>query len=189
MRAKSALLYVVPLLFLLVGCATPRVSRSWQGKEMPIERALKQILRDSHQRVSVAILGTVDTPYSKAAFAAIGIDLDEWKRSIYMQVTGSIEQLCTDAGRDYKNFKVVDRNYTQALLAEQKFSLSGAVTPETSTQLGKMLGVTHLIIFHFLRNPAERSFSRQGFMDTYVSELVDAETGEVLASQTVTYRK
>ncbi|HTV74481.1 MAG TPA: CsgG/HfaB family protein [Candidatus Acidoferrales bacterium] len=58
----------------------------------------------------------------------------------------ALSDLLTDRLVDLGTLSVVDRQHLQQVLAEQRISQEGDVTPATEAQIGQMLGVRYLII-------------------------------------------
>jgi len=166
----------------LAGCAhtQTRESHSWKGSNSPIGHALHD-LKNSGQSVIIAILGDVDTEFSSEYYENQGLDLNHWKKGAYQDTLALYEERVTEAFRnikDFRNFKLVDRATIEKELQELKLSESGAITEQNRVQVGKLLGATHLIIFHLMESPTKTST-----IDTYTSRLINVESGEVLASQ------
>lgn len=77
----------------------------------------------------------------------------------------------------YKDFSIVDRVSVEKIIAEQKFSLSGAIDEKTRLEIGKLTGATHILFF---------TVHRYGNGWGNTERLIDLKTGKVLASDTYT---
>jgi hypothetical protein len=83
-----------------------------------------------------------------------------------------------------ENFKLVDRSVISKIIDEFKFNESGYVSDEMRVKLGKMYGVTHIIICEF-----SRFKNKNGHEDMIHQKLINVQTGTVDAvdfSRTVT---
>ncbi len=73
-------------------------------------------------------------------------------------------------------FSVVERNDMEGILAEQSLAMSGCLSNECVVQVGKLLGVESMIA---------GSLGKIGQMHTITVRMIDVETGEILAAESV----
>ncbi|HTJ27249.1 MAG TPA: CsgG/HfaB family protein [Candidatus Limnocylindria bacterium] len=64
----------------------------------------------------------------------------------YQQYESQLADMLTQRLVNSARYAVVDRAHMQAILGEQAYSAQGQVTPATEAQIGRMLGVSYLII-------------------------------------------
>lgn len=106
----------------------------------------------------------------------------EWERGISNVLQSNAERNYLTLS-DYPNFKIVDRNKTEELIKELKFSLSGIISDEFRAEVGRMTGATHILHITFGRFPNQTG---SGFNDTTNERLISVETGEVIGSDSYT---
>lgn len=94
-------------------------------------------------------------------------------------------------------YRVIEKERLESLFEEAEFNLSGAVDMETSKKIGKILGVDALCFVNIssIKNEAARTSMGIAWIDKLSSEvvmdgrIVDVETGEVLATASVSETK
>ena len=172
--ADIALRGTALLSLFLIACAT--VHTSWTGRNSPVSEALTRLLTIG-KPVSVAVLCEVSTTSSAEQFEKAGLDFDRWKESERARLITTAEQdLLEGYGRE-KEFHLVDRSKIDKVLAEQRFSISGAISNAIQLKLGEMLGATHLVLLE-----STTTFGKHATDDLNI-RLIDVQTGSVLASQ------
>lgn len=87
-------------------------------------------------------------------------------------------------------FAVVSRSQLDAVLEEQRLALSGFIDPSTAVKVGKIVGAKGLVYGQITRADVETRTSDEGkvYKTAKVglsASIVDAETGELLASEIV----
>lgn len=75
-----------------------------------------------------------------------------------------------------KNFRLVDRASIDSILREIKFQSTGAISPDSSKEIGKLSGATHFLVIEM-----NRFQEKAGFIDLISQKLIDVETGDVIA--------
>jgi hypothetical protein len=169
------------------GCAELgrfKVERSWDGKISPIGKEVSRLLATG-DRVSLAIVVDIETSISAELFRAGGADIEEWRKGTRSTVTGDFEAEYLKRYGDKKNFQLVDRSTLDKITDEWLLTAKSNVTEETRLKIGALTGATHLIFVHHFR-------SRTGpgrFADTRTTRLIDAQTGQVLATTSETHRR
>jgi membrane-associated protease RseP (regulator of RpoE activity) len=83
----------------------------------------------------------------------------------------------------YPNFHLVDRNKTDEILKELKFSLTGAISDDFRAQVGKMTGATYILHVTISRFPTNKI---NHYKDTTTERLISVETGDVVGSDSFT---
>lgn len=76
------------------------------------------------------------------------------------------------------NYGVADRAKTQEVFKELKFQNSGAVSPETAKELGRLVGASHLLFLDMTRFQQASG----AYQDEISARLVAVESGTVLTS-------
>lgn len=99
--------------------------------------------------------------------------LEQWREGIKIQLLGEWENSFLKWFGVDENFSLVDRQRVEAILKEQKFSSSEMVSEESRNKLGRILGVTHLLIINF---------SRFDNADIKTRRLIEIDTGRVISS-------
>ncbi len=107
-----------------------------------------------------------------------GFNVKEWKEGVKTDLLSKTESAYLSVHKGNKNFRIVDRNKIERLLAEMNFQMTGAVSPEQVKQIGKMSGASHIGFISFSRMGSPNSPQ-----DLVVVRLLDVETGDVIASQ------
>jgi hypothetical protein len=79
----------------------------------------------------------------------------------------------------FANFSLIDRQRIESVTRELKFNKSGLVSPEFQTELGKMLGATHLLFRNLAVLVNEKSMQT-----TVIDKLIEVDSGKVLATTT-----
>jgi len=79
-----------------------------------------------------------------------------------------------------ENFAVVDRSAVSKILNELQFHQTGFVTSEMRNQLGKMLGVTHLLMITFQRTSELDKPIGYVFTDNQTFKLIEVKLGKIL---------
>lgn len=101
------------------------------------------------------------------------VSLEQWRNGVKSQLLSEEENRFLHHFSGNINFSLVDRDRVESLLHELKFEASGVVSEEARSQLGKLLGVTHLQIINL---------SRFNLNDVISYRLIEVETGSVLSS-------
>ena len=144
------------------------------------------------QPVRIAIVGYPFSSYSDSEFAKHGFDKQSWKDTIVQEATGNIEAAIQ--GQGYRFIRVIDRLRITRTLEEQSLSFTGAISEDEATKAGKLCGATHILYWTLSRSPAGSKFVPFAGVvpmmeDLITQRLIDAETGEVLATQVRTVKK
>ncbi|MEI6596002.1 MAG: PDZ domain-containing protein [Bacteroidota bacterium] len=105
-------------------------------------------------------------------------DKDSWYKSVKNGMTSSAErELLNGAPPD--GFKLIDRNIIDKIIEEQKISQSGLVSAEFRTKIGKMYGVTHIMICSLSRYGIGGT---KGYVDELTRKLINIENGSIEAT-------
>jgi membrane-associated protease RseP (regulator of RpoE activity) len=139
----------------------------------PIPIKLIDLVEDSKVVIAV-IAGDVENNIP----ATSNFDKEEWKNSIRRNITSDVERAIISISSIDDNIKLVDRTAINKILDEYKFNSSGFVSEEMRVKLGKMYGVTHIIVCEFSRFRSGRG----GFQDITNRKLINIQTGIVEAS-------
>lgn len=102
-----------------------------------------------------------------------GSELDQYKRSAKTATLSEFEEILLKYFGKDDRFFLVDRNRVEEILNEFEFGQSGFISEDLRARLGKMLGVTHLLI------PSHVTWANGA---TLYVKLIDIETGRVLLS-------
>lgn len=132
----------------------------------------------SGRNVSVAVIVTRVT-HTKPEFFESAQAMEAWKTGMEDSLKNNFETLLLDKSfLRCGNYSVADRDKTDRVLRELNFQMTGAVSPETAKQLGKMTGASHLLFVDFTRfQQASGSYE-----DDSSVRLVAVETDDVEAS-------
>lgn len=124
-------------------------------------------------RISSVMSAAIEAEYPAAVPVAVfPFSMDEkLKRK---RVDLAIETMLSDALMRTSRFTVLERSRIEAVFIEQRLALSGAVENDTAVRVGKLTGARLLVL---------GSVARLGKSYQINARLVDAETGEVVASQ------
>ena len=150
-------------------------------KELYPQDELSSALRDeveTGRKVSVAIVVTLINHAAPELFKNAPA-LEAWKAGMKDSTGNLFEGLLLNKGlMRCGNYSVADRDKTKQVLEELHFQMSGAVSPETTRQLGKLVGASHLLFVSLTRfRQASGSYE-----DVITTRLVAVETGTVAAS-------
>jgi curli biogenesis system outer membrane secretion channel CsgG len=157
--------------------------------------AVAQTPAPAPQRHRIAVLDFGDGSVMSAATAIFGTRQNVGK---------GISDLLVDKLTNDGTYRIIERNAISKVLAEQNFSNSSAVDPSTAAKLGKVLGVDAIItgdITTFGRDDSNKNLggvggnyhgigagsfglSKSKAVVVITARMVDATTGEVLASVT-----
>jgi len=96
-----------------------------------------------------------------------------------------MEQKIQKIQEEHKNLKVVDRSTIQEVLSELKLSM--AISSGDRIAMGKMTGAAHYFTCEFSRTFTVNPWGYIHY-DLYSYRLLYIQTGEVLASQSMTKR-
>jgi membrane-associated protease RseP (regulator of RpoE activity) len=129
---------------------------------------MKKIIDEKPVRLAI-IVGEVSTAY---------VNQPGWNKGIESQLLTEAENFYIRTFINEKNFEIVDRAAVLKILGELDLQQSRYVSDESRIKLGKMLGVTDLLILSFSRFRS----SAYGWQDTKYRKLIDVETGKILAS-------
>jgi len=142
-------------------------------------------LESSKDTVVLApIVTSVRSTYSRQSLASIGADKDEWEELIRNESISAMEHEILKHQGEFTNLKVVDRHTIEKLIRELEVSLM--FSSDDRVQLGKMTGATHIVACEFFRTFQINSMRKYVNYDTYNFRLIDIQTGEVLATQSMT---
>jgi hypothetical protein len=122
----------------------------------------KKIIEGKPVRLAI-IVGGVSTAYASPP---------GWNKAVETKLLTETENFYIRSFMGEKNFEIVDRAAISNISNELNFQQSHYVSDEFRIKLGKVLGVTDLLILRFSR-------FRQ---DTIYRKLIDVKTGKVLAS-------
>ncbi|MDP8219111.1 MAG: CsgG/HfaB family protein [Candidatus Theseobacter exili] len=84
---------------------------------------------------------------------------------------------------DNPDFAVVDRSSVEKILNEHKFQQTGFVTKKIRTQLGEMLGVTHLLMVSGSRTTFATKPKGYSYTDERTTKLIDMKLGKILTME------
>lgn len=130
------------------------------------------------RNVSVAVVVT-QVNHTKPEFFESAQAFAAWKTGMENSLKSNFETLLLDKPfLRCGNYSVADRDKTDRVLKELGFQMTGAVSPETAKQLGKMTGASHLLFVDFTRfQQASGSYE-----DDSSVRLVTVESDDVQAS-------
>jgi membrane-associated protease RseP (regulator of RpoE activity) len=130
------------------------------------------------RRVSVAVVVT-DVNHTKPEFFDDAPALEAWRSAMRGQLANSFEGLLLNKTLlRCGNYSVADRDKTDQVLKELGFHMTGAVSPETTKEVGKLAGASHLLFVSFTRFQQPSG----AYEDDSSVRLVAVETDSVLAS-------
>lgn len=202
---KSLFFMFYVFCFYLPGCAfeqsynipysvEPDETYSWPDLDPPIDKAIRNLLGRGGS-VRIAVVGRVTSSISREMWRKGGADFDQWKELTFHSATAHIEEELTKSHYLYGNFTIVDRATLGKVLEEQALHLSGAIAEHTAVKVGRLVGASHIVLWHYSRT-LERAPRgeilidglRFNARDVLTTRLIDVETGIVLASQWMTRR-
>ena len=99
----------------------------------------------------------------------------QWQKQVETSMVSYHENYYLQRFGGDENFQLVDRRSISKVLQEQKIQESGIFSSEYRTALGKMLGVTHLLVMDYSRN-----YEGNKAVDTQHEGLIEVETGKKL---------
>lgn len=140
-----------------------------------IEFALFKILVIDQKKVRLAI---VTGDITNISASKMGTEtFSQWQKEIENSMMSSNENYYLGRFGGDENFQLVDRRSILKVLQEQKIQESGIISSDYRAALGKMLGVTHLLVMDLSRN-------REGnkTIDRQYARLIEVETGKTLMS-------
>ena len=167
----------------LAGCGGLKTTmeNSWTGATSPIQKEIQRLL-ETRDRVSIAVITTVQTAYSAESIRAGGGDPEQWRQGMRSGNTGATESLLLQSFGGNKKFQLVDRSTLDKITDEWFLSAQSNVSDETRLKIGALTGATHLLVMTISRAPAGPHKQN----DIAVTHLIDAETGQVMAAQVQT---
>lgn len=174
--------YLTLLVALAVaGCGEvqPKREQSWTGAVSPAQAKIAGLLADG-DRVALAVITTADAAYSAETFKANGGDIVQWRAGMSAANTAGAEAQFLRMFGANPRFQLVDRTALDKITSEWSLSADSDVSDETRVKIGELTGATHLFVTRILRSPGVAPGS---VSDSAVSRLIDARTGQVLASQ------
>lgn len=95
-------------------------------------------------------------------------------------IVGGLESSFIGQFRNQNNFSIIDRQKTDSVLNELKFQESGLVDNRFRSQLGTMLGATHLMV----KDVSMYIFADGKPQFSYTMRLIEIESGKNLATST-----
>ena len=95
-------------------------------------------------------------------------------------IVGGLESSFIGQFRNQNNFSIIDRQKTDSVLNELKFQESGLVDNRFRSQLGAMLGATHLMV----KDVSMYIFADGKPQFSYTMRLIEIESGKNLATST-----
>ena len=132
----------------------------------------------SGRGVSVAVIVS-EIGNARPEFFDSAQALEAWRQGMKASLETNFESLLLDKNLlRCGNYSVADRDKTAQVLKELNFQMTGAVSPETAKQLGKLVGASDLLFVSFSRFQEGES----SYLDQTSARLVDVETDRVLAS-------
>ncbi len=132
----------------------------------------------SGRKVTVAVVVT-QVDHTKPEFFDSAQALETWKAGMRNSVENRFESLMLNKNfTRCGNYAVADRAKTDQVLKELGFHMTGAVSPETTKEVGKMLGASHILFVSFTRYTQPSG----GYEDDSNVRLVAVESDSVLAS-------
>ncbi len=130
--------------------------------------------------IRLAIIVDDVKSYSHATDPQVKQTIESFVHSLESYFLGSIESFFLKGSIGHANFFLIDRQKTESVINELKFNKSGLVSRESQTELGKILGATHLlfvnIVYFFMQND---------FQYTATMKLVEVDSGRILAALTI----
>ncbi|OGR44966.1 MAG: hypothetical protein A2X35_06105 [Elusimicrobia bacterium GWA2_61_42] len=112
-----------------------------------------------------------DAGVSTATLAVMPFQTD--KKLAEKRVNYACAEILTNRLVETKTFKMIERARLEEVMQEQRLGLSGAVESATAAKVGKLTGARLVIL---------GSVSRLGANYHLSTEMVDSETGEIMAS-------
>ena len=106
-------------------------------------------------------------------------DRFSWEESTKYDLQGDIENGMLKSFSRNKNFMLIDRAHLDNIIEEYKLNMSGLVSDDARTKIGKMTGATHLLIATLNRYGKNRYSCN--YEDVLTVKLIDIENGQVLA--------
>ena len=87
-------------------------------------------------------------------------------------------------------YYIIDREYTDQIIKEQKFGISGFVNPTTAAKIGNLTGASHLLIVKYIRHRELKcgGVVISGYLVfSYYAEykLIECSTGRLVSSYNV----
>ncbi|HVE14392.1 MAG TPA: PDZ domain-containing protein [Elusimicrobiota bacterium] len=130
------------------------------------------------RNVSVAVVVS-DVRHASPQFFKSAQALEAWKQGMREHAAGLFEGILLNrAFVRCPAYTVADRQRTEEVLKELHLQMSGAVSPETSRDVGKLTGASHLLFVSVTRFPRTSG----GYEDDFQARLVAVESDAVLAS-------
>jgi len=151
------------------------------SKDLYPADALKAALSDeivTGRGVAVAVI-VEQINHTNPEFFPNAAALEAWKTGMKNTLGNNFENLLLNKlFLRCGNYSVADRSKTDQVLKELGFQMTGAVSAETSKEVGKMTGASHLLFLNFTRFQQPSG----AYEDDTNARLVNVENGTVLAS-------
>jgi len=176
--------FTLLLMSLFMGCATTGANKSAKPEVDDSEKPVKFVFppyEGNGEKPRVAVFDfTNDTPFENAVLG---------KGVANTLVTALVKS---------KHFRVVERSMLRKILEEQGLELSGAVDPQKTVEVGKLLGVDYMImgsISEFGVKSSHTSVGYGGNVDASIGvtkgtarvvldvRVIDPATGEIVSSE------
>ena len=132
----------------------------------------------SGRKITVAVvISQID--HTKPEFFDSAANLEIWKRGMKNTVENRFETMILNKNfTRCANYAVADRTKTDEVLTELGFHMTGAVSPETTKEVGKALGASHILFISYTRYQQASG----DYEDDSNVRLVAVESDSVLAS-------
>ena len=129
----------------------------------PLEKMAKRLAKDMKEN-KVAKVAVLDFQYHDGARSS-GSSIVQERLTTYMAATGKVE--------------VIERNLIKKLLEERKLELSGVIDPQTTKELGKILGVPVVITGTLNDLPKNETEVNARAVDTESGKIIAAAKTEI----------
>jgi hypothetical protein len=101
----------------------------------------------------------------------------DWYFAKRQAIESDLDSNLLEAFSTFTDFSLVERSALPEAFSELKLQMTGAISLETSKQIGRMVGASHLLLVEFAR--FQNGYN--SFMDAYNQRLVDLESAKILA--------
>jgi len=141
--------------------------------ELPTFHKTRELVEIDKRTVNAAVIvGEVKNNLVQEAATWEASERQTWQAAI----EGRMLEIFGGTGR----FNLVDRTRIDAILEEQKMSLTGLISDDTRARIGKMTGATHLYLVSLARYPNPQD--RNKCVDVITARMIEIESGSVLAA-------
>jgi membrane-associated protease RseP (regulator of RpoE activity) len=102
----------------------------------------------------------------------------QWERTMKSEQVNAYTAAFLKGFPNARNFSIVDRNNLDKVIKELKFQMTGAVDADTVKQMGKLLGITHILAIETNLYPKNSTACKLSVS----RNLIEVETGRVVSS-------